>query len=1258
MDYHFELLGDERFQKLCQSILVACFPDVTCLPVGQPDGGRDGELKTQETEDQSENIVFQVKFVKDPNTRDARDFIQEIIKSEGKKVSKLRSNGLKKYYLLTNVSGTSHYKSGSIDKVNNDLSENFDLEAHCWWRDDLERRIDTHTQIKWSFPEILKATDLLEQLIKNPNDPESKRKSDTLKSYMAHQARYDAQLKFKQIELQKGIIDLFVDTPARFVAPLIEEQQQSQDLLIELLANRDDENIFTDDELAQDEDEVEIFGALQLMVNPFFSKSIKCAVIEGAPGQGKSTITQYLCQVNRLVLLGRTLELKKLEKTHIPLEARIPFRIDLRDYASWISGKDPFSEDNGVLENTQQNPLLESFIAAQINRYTGTSFSVEDLISISKTSQLLIVLDGFDEIADIKLRNKIVSEVSDAAIRIGENALSSQIIVTSRPTAFANSPGFSRNEWQHIKMLPLSRQVIQTYAVKWLDGRTLEQREKEEILSVLEEKLEHSHVRDLARNPMQLAILLALISVQGASLPDKRTALYDNYINIFLNRESEKSKVVRDHRELLIQIHRYLAWVLQSEAEEKSQAGHIGEARLREVLRDFLEKSGHPTQLADELFSGMVERVVALVSRVQGTFEFEVQPLREYFAARFLYDTAPYSPAGSSHSGTLPERFDAIARNFYWLNVTRFYSGCYSYGELSSLIDGLEDLSEAEQFKYIGQPSRLGILLLRDYVFNQHPKLANRVITKIVSNLGFRALIGGAWTQRSDNDLAIPPGASRQILIDKCLSIIKSSNKNDEIYSASDVLNQNCSHDELYKIWEHLIQEKSARSTILQTGAAFGIFEKIKASETQKLISEFGERTLINIVRHQRLDIVDDNQTFIDIFINHAIHSGNGFLIPNKHTFSLSAQTILAYGLATLSSGYFLSHINEESSEALIHSILSSSTAFRGQVIALDSFLSKSLDEITDTDKNFTSAINIMAELYRTKLGDIKTEISKWDSLIETLRALWGDGSNLNSIAIEIANAHETAKPVVINLNDNHHSLISRTISAKQNINNKNWIKEQFTISEQNQNNSDLLIRSILKWCSIENIIEHTANISNLFDSLTSDQWSAIASSISYQTFINERNKINFSPLQIDSIPDGISHRFASILIELSNEESRIVLRERHLQNCNSDDTFVLESMVSTITNAAWSDPTYWPKALEAIKSAYNKGLLYSFDPAKIYSDDFRLPLEVAREICSNPEAYPMEIISTAESVLLEEIGQTVIPVGRIASDNQWFREA
>jgi hypothetical protein len=39
--YLDERLGEKRFQELCGALLAHSFPDVTCYPVGQSDGGRD-----------------------------------------------------------------------------------------------------------------------------------------------------------------------------------------------------------------------------------------------------------------------------------------------------------------------------------------------------------------------------------------------------------------------------------------------------------------------------------------------------------------------------------------------------------------------------------------------------------------------------------------------------------------------------------------------------------------------------------------------------------------------------------------------------------------------------------------------------------------------------------------------------------------------------------------------------------------------------------------------------------------------------------------------------------------------------------------------------------------------------------------------------------------------------------------------------------------------------------------------------------------
>ena len=84
MEYHYETLDDKRFQKLCQALIVAQYPNTQCFPVGQPDGGRDA-ISFHPESNQGEFIVFQVKFSLHPNNKTERDVIKSLIKSEQEK---------------------------------------------------------------------------------------------------------------------------------------------------------------------------------------------------------------------------------------------------------------------------------------------------------------------------------------------------------------------------------------------------------------------------------------------------------------------------------------------------------------------------------------------------------------------------------------------------------------------------------------------------------------------------------------------------------------------------------------------------------------------------------------------------------------------------------------------------------------------------------------------------------------------------------------------------------------------------------------------------------------------------------------------------------------------------------------------------------------------------------------------------------------------------------------------------------------------
>ena len=124
MDYGYETLDEHSFQKLAQALILAQHPRTQCLPVAQPDGGRDAILFHTEF-DRGRFVVFQVKFARQPGIKSSRDAVLSLIRSDQDKVQELVSRGATHYYLLTNVSGTAHSDVGSIDQANAALHDVF-----------------------------------------------------------------------------------------------------------------------------------------------------------------------------------------------------------------------------------------------------------------------------------------------------------------------------------------------------------------------------------------------------------------------------------------------------------------------------------------------------------------------------------------------------------------------------------------------------------------------------------------------------------------------------------------------------------------------------------------------------------------------------------------------------------------------------------------------------------------------------------------------------------------------------------------------------------------------------------------------------------------------------------------------------------------------------------------------------------------------------------------------------------------------------
>jgi hypothetical protein len=712
VDYPLESLDPERFQRVCQALLLPEFPGARFYPLGQADGGRDAlSYRPVAGARHRQLVVFQVKFARDPSSiRDPRKWVLDSLKDEVSKVETLAERGATHYRLITNVRGSGKLDSGSMDKLDTKLGA-LPIPADAWWRDDLLTRLDVAWSVKWRFPELLTGSDLVRVLVEGALSEERERRTSAIRAFLTEEYDRDRTVKFKQIGLENSLLDLFVDLPLITSSNKGTARDRSAEFALQHVARTSPDGLEAD--VTADVDDFRYAGrravcpVASYLLHDLCAQVVPTMVLEGAPGQGKSTVSQYLCQVHRMRLLQDDQELGKVVEHHRSGPLRLPFRVDLRDLAAWLHGRNPFGEVE--LRTSDGKRSLESFLAAQVEISSGgAEFTVSDLHAICRVSSVLVALDGLDEVADINERKQVVDEASSGLRRLKALSPSVQAVVTSRPAAFENSPGFSRETFMYFELAALSGKALPAYSEKWIRARGLEARSAAEVRKVIKDKLEQPHMRELARNPMQLAILLTLVHQRGPSLPDKRTALYDSYIALFFDREAEKTPNVAAHRDLLIEIHQYLGWRLQAEAETGNSQGSITDERLRLVLTAYLEREEKDPALVDVLFKSLVERVVAIVSRVQGTYEFEVQPLREYFAARFLYDTAHHSSPGNERPGDKTDRFDALARNFYWLNVTRFFAGCFSRGELLSLVERLQGLAADDGFRHTSHP-RTGV---------------------------------------------------------------------------------------------------------------------------------------------------------------------------------------------------------------------------------------------------------------------------------------------------------------------------------------------------------------------------------------------------------------------------------------------------------------------------------------------------------------------------------------------------------------------
>ncbi|MGW1116549.1 NACHT domain-containing protein [Streptomyces tanashiensis] len=669
MKFDLYSLGPREFENLVQSIAVAELgPHISVFGAG-PDGGREATFDHLAADKAGTEWrgygILQVKHKDKPAAPvdEATWLISEIRKEFKEWRESAKRNPKPKYVIFaSNVTLSPVPENGGFDRVDEVMSEECaKLGVQGWmvWHsENFNRFLEIHSGIRRSYAAWILAGDVLAELY----EKEHKRKQEVvqaIKSFLSRELLRDRYANLDQAgtadDRNVSLADVFVDLPISL----------SDELNPDAPAKCLETLISACDAGHRPDDRENINGGLP--GNRF--------VLVGGPGQGKSTVSQLLCQLYRALLVKDTDLYRRSFETRsavdrishlatreslFPRAKRWPIKIPLTSLADGLA-KGTFSS---VLEH----------IAQRVSAVAAVEVTPADMKEWLADFPWLLMLDGLDEVPGSSNRNEVLSSINEFLLDADEVNADLLVVATTRPQGYVDD--FSPKYYRHYSLLSLDRQNALIYGRKLAQAKygSSADDKVQQLMLRLEQAAAEDSTAHLMTTPLQVTIVTVLLERMGKA-PKDRYTLFADYYRVIYERELEKegpaTNLLRDRRSDISAIHADIGLLLQTKSERSGDT----ESRLTRSELDALIS----TRLQDEGFRGeqlqsltaaistaALDRLVLLVPTRSEEVSFEIRSLQEFWAADAIM-TCPESE--------IPNRLRAMSVSAHWRNVLLFALG-------------------------------------------------------------------------------------------------------------------------------------------------------------------------------------------------------------------------------------------------------------------------------------------------------------------------------------------------------------------------------------------------------------------------------------------------------------------------------------------------------------------------------------------------------------------------------------------------------
>lgn len=392
-------------------------------------------------------------------------------------------------------------------------------------------------------------------------------------------------------------------------------------------------------------------------------------LVVGGPGQGKTTVGRFLCQVYRSLLLSRrpptslspavraavtaVAEQAHESGLHLPGWVRYPFRVVLTAFAD-------------ALARDQCRSLL-GYLADEVSRRGDYRVPPASLRAWFADQPVLVVLDGLDEVPAAANRAQVLEALENFHTETASLDADVVVVATSRPQGYAGE----LDDYQLVTLRELGTDQALAYARRLVSLRHQDDPERTGVVLDRMERAAHDpSTARLMLSPLQVTIL-SLLMERMQHAPKDRYTLFNEYYRTIYEREMDKpteySDLLSSRRAEVDRVHWLAGLALHMRSALRGGTeSQLSEDELRLLASRHLRSEGHTEQAARTL-SGQIaraatDRLVFLVP-LSGGIGFELRSLQEFMAAQAVCDGPDAAVAA---------RLEQLTWSAHWRNVVLF----------------------------------------------------------------------------------------------------------------------------------------------------------------------------------------------------------------------------------------------------------------------------------------------------------------------------------------------------------------------------------------------------------------------------------------------------------------------------------------------------------------------------------------------------------------------------------------------------------